>query len=132
VRYLLDTHVLIWWTLDPTQLSARQRKVIDAIAPETPAYVAEISLWEIATAYSLKRLHLDVSLRDYLQAAVALPLVERVAISPDIAAEVAALPTSFHRDPGDRLIVASARVLGATLITRDARIVASKLVKTLT
>jgi len=47
------------------------------------------------------------------------------------AAEVAALPDSFHRDPADRIIVASARVLGATLLTQDDRIIKSDLVPVL-
>jgi PIN domain nuclease of toxin-antitoxin system len=57
--------------------------------------------------------------------------VQRVRVSPAIAAEVAALPDSFHRDPADRLIVASARVLGATLLTQDAKIIDAKLVPTM-
>jgi PIN domain nuclease of toxin-antitoxin system len=51
-------------------------------------------------------------------------------ISPTVAAEVAALPPDFHRDPADRIIVASARVLGANLLTRDDRIINAKLVPT--
>ncbi|MEQ1858217.1 MAG: PIN domain-containing protein, partial [Longimicrobiales bacterium] len=70
-------------------------------------------------------------LRDWLEAAVAPPLVRRVAISPAVAAEVAALPDSFHRDPADRILVASARVTGSTLVTQDRRIVDSGLVPTI-
>ena len=90
-----------------------------------------MSLWEIATLYSLKRITLDLPLRDWFERAVALPVVRRVGITPAIAAEVAALPDSFHRDPGDRIIVATARVLGATLLTQDRRIIDAKLVRTL-
>jgi PIN domain nuclease of toxin-antitoxin system len=57
--------------------------------------------------------------------------VQRLGISPAVAAAVAALPASFHRDPADRIIVASAQVLGATLLTRDQRILAAALVPTL-
>jgi PIN domain nuclease of toxin-antitoxin system len=131
MKYLLDTHILVWWTLEPHKLSSRQRKVLDALTPEQPAFVSDISLWEIATACSLGRIHLDMPLRDYLTAATALPLIHRVPISPEIAAEVAALPASFHRDPGDRIIVAAARVIAATLLTSDSRIVAARLLKTL-
>jgi PIN domain nuclease of toxin-antitoxin system len=48
-----------------------------------------------------------------------------------VAAEVAGLPDSFHRDPADRIIVSTARVLGATLLTRDQRIQDSGLVSVL-
>ena len=52
-------------------------------------------------------------------------------ISPAVAAAVAALPPSFHRDPADRIIIASAQLLGATLLTHDARLIRSGLVPTL-
>jgi len=81
--------------------------------------------------HSLNRIELGLPLRDWLEKAAAPPLVRRVGISPSIAAEVAALPESFHRDPADRIIVASARVLGATLLTWDRAIVESKLVPVL-
>jgi PIN domain nuclease of toxin-antitoxin system len=51
-----------------------------------------------------------------------------VSISPDIAAQTADLPVTFRRDPADRLIVASCRVLGLPLLTRDARILRSRLI----
>jgi PIN domain nuclease of toxin-antitoxin system len=47
--------------------------------------------------------------------------VQRLGISPAVAAAVAVLLASFHREPADRMIVASAHVLGATLLTRDQR-----------
>jgi len=56
--------------------------------------------------------------------------VRRCGISPAVAAEVAALPDSFHRDPADRILVATARVQGATLLTQDERIIRSGLVAT--
>jgi PIN domain nuclease of toxin-antitoxin system len=46
-----------------------------------------------------------------------------LSISPAVAAAVAALPETFHRDPADRIIVASAQIAGATLMTRDRRII---------
>lgn len=92
--------------------------------------MSEISLWEVATLVNLKRLRLHLPLGDWLERAVAPPLVQRLGISPAVAAEVAALPDSFHRDPADRIIVASARTLGATLLTQDRRIIESGLVPT--
>ncbi len=88
-------------------------------------------MWEIATLYSLRRVELEVPLRDFLERVAAPPLIQRLNISPAIAAEVAALPDSFHRDPGDRVIVASARVFGAVLLTQDRRIIDADLIRTL-
>jgi PIN domain nuclease of toxin-antitoxin system len=70
-------------------------------------------------------------LREWLEQATAPPLVQRLPISPAVAAEVATLPGSFHRDPADRIIVASARVVGATLLTQDRRIIEAEIVPTL-
>jgi PIN domain nuclease of toxin-antitoxin system len=130
-RVLLDTHVLLHWLWRDPRLSDRHRRVCEAAGEDAPLWLSEVTLWEIAMLYSLRRIRLDVPLRDFLEQATSPPLVQRVRISPAIAAEVAALPDSFHRDPADRLIVASARVLGATLLTQDAKIIDAKLVPTM-
>lgn len=56
------------------------------------------------------------------------PLVQRIDLSPAIAAGVAGLSFTFHRDPADRIIVATAQIFGATLLTHDSRIIDAKLV----
>lgn len=131
MKALLDTHVLLWWLGPASRLSPAQRKVIENAGPAEPLWVSEISLWEIATLHSLNRIELRLPLRDWLEKATAPPLVRRFGISPAVAAEVAALPDTFHRDPADRIIVASAKVLGATLLTQDQRILEADLVPTL-
>ena len=80
--------------------------------------------------HSLGRIRLLIPLREWLDKAVAPPLVQRYGISPAIAAELAALPASFHRDPADRVLVATARVLGVRLLTQDRRIIDAALVDT--
>ena len=128
---LLDTHVLIWWLNDGEALSQEQQAVLESASPATPIRVSDISLWEVATLHSLGRIRLTIPLRDWLEKAVAPPLVRRIGISPAIAAELATLPDSFHRDPADRIIVATARTLGATLLTKDRRIIDAALITTL-
>jgi len=130
-HFVLDTHILLWWFEEAKKLSPAQEQVLETISPNNPVAVSDITQWEIATLYSLGRLKFRLPLRDWLVRATAAPLVERVGITPAIAAEVAALPDSFHRDPADRLIVATTRVCGATLVTSDKRIIESDLVPTL-
>lgn len=127
---LLDTHVLIWWLQGAGPLSSAQRQILGAADRDSPLRVSDISLWEIATLHSLGRIQLALPLREWLEKAVSPPLVRRHGISPAIAAEVAALPDSFRRDPADRILVATARILGATLLTQDRHIVDSGLVAT--
>ncbi|MCY4400647.1 MAG: type II toxin-antitoxin system VapC family toxin [Gemmatimonadetes bacterium] len=128
---LLDTHILIWWLQGDGPVSPEQRRLLNAADGDTPLRISDISLWEIATLHGLGRIRLALPLREWLEKAVAPPLVRRHGISPAIAAEVAALPDSFHRDPADRILVATARILGATLLTHDRHIVDSGLVATL-
>ena len=125
-RLLLDTHVLLYWLGGDARLSPAQAGAIGSASPESPLWVAEISLWEIATLASLGRLRLQKPLRDWLEAAVAPPLVRCLGISPAVAAEVAQLPDSFPRDPADRIIVATARCNGLSLLTSDDQIVRSQ------
>lgn len=129
---LLDTHILIWWFDQRGRLSRAQRDVLAAADASSPLVVSDISIWEVATLWSLGRIQLAVPLREWLEKAVAPPLVRRQGISPAVAAELAVLPASFHRDPADRILVATARVMGATLLTQDRRIVDSGLAATLT
>ena len=117
MKALLDTHVLLWWHGDRGRLSREQRDVIAAAGADSPLEVSDISLWEVAMLYSLGRIRLTIPLREWLDKAVAAPLVRRHGISPAVAA--------------DRILVATARVLGATLLTRDRRIAEAELVDTL-
>jgi PIN domain nuclease of toxin-antitoxin system len=131
VKLLLDTHVLLWWLSDTERLPPAIRSAVEAAGPEAPLWVSDITLWEIATLESLGRIDLGLPLRDWLERATAPPLVRRLGITPAVAAEVAVLPDDFHRDPADRVLVASARVLGATLATADRRILDAEIVATL-
>jgi len=131
MSYLIDTHILLWWHGDRDQLSREQRDVIAAAGADSRLEVSDISLWEVAMLYSLGQVRLTIPLREWLDKAVAAPLVRRHGISPAVAAELASLPDSFHRDPADRILIATARVLGATLLTRDKRIAEAGLVDTL-
>jgi PIN domain nuclease of toxin-antitoxin system len=131
MSHLLDTHVLLRWLEGGKALSRAQRRIVDRASAKAPLFVSDITLWEIATLYELGRIRLQLPLREWLNAAVAPPLVERVGISPVIAAEVAVLPATFQRDPVDRILVATARVLGAALLTSDQRIVDSRIVATI-
>ena len=131
MRALLDTHILLWWHGDRSGLSREQQNVIAAAGADSPLEVSDVSLWEVAMLHGLGRIRLTIPLREWLDKAVAAPLVRRHGISPAVAAELASLPDSFHRDPADRILVATARVLGATLLTRDRRIAEAELVDTL-
>ena len=75
------------------------------------------------------RVRFSIPLRDWLENAVASPQIQVADLTPAIAAEVAALPPTFHRDPADRILVATARVHAATILTHDEKIIGSGLVE---
>lgn len=128
--HLLDTHILVRWLEDEGRLSAGQRRAILRATPDNPLLLSEISLWEVASLVERERIRIDRPLRDWLEAATAPPLVRRCGISASVAAEMIALAGTRDWDPADRIIVATARVHGARLITSDKRIVDADLVPT--
>ena len=125
---LLDTHAWIWWIHGDRRLQRRVRDTLDLLPPDGRPFLSAISLWEVAMLVERGRVAFSISLAEWLAAAAHPRSIRLVPISPAIAAQTAALPSSFHRDPADRLIVASCRVLGLALLTRDTRILRSRLV----
>lgn len=120
---LLDTHIWYWWVDQPGKLSAAQRKHLQDNEPFGLG-VSVISCWEIAKLVSMGRLKLGQSISDWMRLSLAYPGVQLIGFTPDIAIEANHLPGSFHRDPADQILVASARILGVSLLTADAKILA--------
>jgi PIN domain nuclease of toxin-antitoxin system len=114
---LLDTHAWIWWAAEtPRRLSARARR---AIADSPSVGVSAISTWEIAMLVSKGRLELDRDVLVWIRQALALPRVTLVPLTPEIAVRSTRLGDGFQGNPADRILVATARELGAALVTRD-------------
>ena len=116
---LLDTHVWLWLVAGSPDLATEARHTIDRAAAAGTLRIAAISLWEIALLASRGRIILGKSIGSWLEEALADPGPAIDPLSPQIAIESHALPDSFHRDPADRMIVATARVTSAVLMTRD-------------
>jgi PIN domain nuclease of toxin-antitoxin system len=125
---VLDTHAWVAWMLGSRDLPASVRDALDALAPDSRPYVSAISLWEVAMLVERERLSLTLPLGDWLAVAAHPRTVRLIPITPAIAAGTAALPSTFHRDPADRLIVATCLELDAPLLTQDRLILRSKLV----
>jgi PIN domain nuclease of toxin-antitoxin system len=125
---LLDTHAWIWWVDQDPRLGSKIIAALDGLPRDQRPYLADISLWEVAMLVERGRLELDLPLADWLEAAAHPRSVRVVSISTGIAAEVASLPDSFHRDPADRLIVATSRAMRIPVLTHDRLITDSRLV----
>src|SRR5215469_585375 len=127
MRPLLDTHIWLWWMGGEKHLSKREIATLDDLPADQRPFVCDISLWEVATLHELRRWTADMPLEEWLQRACHPRTVEILPITPAIAVEVSRLPTSFHRDPADRVIVSTARARNLPLFTRDRRILNARL-----
>ncbi len=125
---LLDTHVWVWWLTPGSPLPARERDALDALAGRRELCLSAISLWEAQMLHSKARLEIPIAFADWLEQAAdermltVLPLDAAVILSLD------SMPRSFHGDPADRLIVATARSRRMPLATHDAAIRRSRVV----
>ena len=126
---LLDTHVLVWAAGDASRLSRTADREIRKAQSGDGCAIASVTLWELALLFEKGRLRgsgtIEASIREIVQDARATVLE----ITPEIAALSTAFPDSYPKDPADRLIGATARALGLTLITQDERILKSPLVR---
>ncbi|WP_106874795.1 type II toxin-antitoxin system VapC family toxin [Candidatus Phycorickettsia trachydisci] len=119
---VLDTHVLLWSLLKPEELSEKVRGVISSAQKESKLIVCSISLWEISMLKFKKRINIYQPVKNFLAAITNVPGLIVKDISSEIASEGVLLTDEFQGDPADRIIVATTKVYGATLITRDQRI----------
>lgn len=116
---LLDTHVLVWLLSGSDRLGARARQAIEKAAEAGVLHLSAISPWEIAVLVSKGRLVLEQDVGEWIQAALSLPGIRLQPLSPEVAVASTRLPGVIHIDPADRIITATARHLGATLVTAD-------------
>jgi PIN domain nuclease of toxin-antitoxin system len=116
MRVLLDTHALLWWTLEEPLLSA---KAHDTIANfENEVFVSAASVWEIATKFRLGRLPQAAPLAHSLRGQMRKLAFSELPIS-FVHAETAGLLPGPHRDPFDRMLIAQALTDGLLLISNE-------------
>lgn len=121
---LLDTHCWIWVELGVVRrLSRAAIAAIRKAESEGRLLVSIISVWELGMLEKRGRVALPRNIRTWVDEALAKPGIALAPLTPEIALESVQLPGELHGDPADRIIVATARVLGATLLTKDTRLI---------
>jgi len=115
MRYLLDTHIILWWLVSPTKMSKTAQKIIRDKKNEI--YLSSASFWEMAIKKSIGKLTLPHSLLEV----VAGEGFKILPIMPDECLGVVDLPL-IHTDPFDRLLVIQAKLHDLVLVTKDATI----------
>ncbi len=126
---LLDTHVWIWWLTPGSPLTERERSALDAAAETNANAISAISLWEAQVLHAKRRLQLPLPFADWLARATDDRMLAIAPLDRDVVLALDTLPASFHGDPADRIIVATARAHAMPLATRDAVIRRSRLVR---
>jgi PIN domain nuclease of toxin-antitoxin system len=116
---LLDTHAAIWITEDKPLASSAVDAIDAAYRAGTTIFVSAITAWEVGLLVSRNRLGLTARPERWFQRLLSIPGVRQADLSPEILIASSFLPGTPPRDPADRIILATARDLGATLITRD-------------
>lgn len=120
---LLDTHIWLWYVENDAKRFARRIvPLVEAAVQRGELLISAISVWEIAVLDSIRRLELSQDVRSWVGRALSFPGVRFKGLSPSIAIESARLPGDVHRDPADRVLIATARLTGASLVTCDERI----------
>jgi PIN domain nuclease of toxin-antitoxin system len=120
---LLDTHVWLWAQEGGHPLLSPQvLDTINAVGFEGVLWLSAISVWEIALLDSRRRVLLQRPVLDWVSTALGKPGARLLPLEPAIAVESNRLPGEPHGDPTDRILMASARVTGAPLVTCDGRI----------
>jgi PIN domain nuclease of toxin-antitoxin system len=116
-----DTHVLFWWLSEAkSELTPAALAAIEA--EELGGEIISMSAWEMALLVTKRRVALTVPLGEWLSAAASIDSGRFVPVDNTIAVASIDLPGASHRDPADRIIVATARSFGAPLVTKDAKL----------
>lgn len=119
MRTLLDTHVWLWWLLGSDRLANGERRALDRLASRAELRLAAVSLWEAQMLYAKGRLVLDRPFDVWIREAAGAAVIEIAPLDVEVVIALNGLPASFHGDPADRLIVATARAHRIPLATHD-------------
>lgn len=121
-KILLDTHVWIWLLEGNPELSSKFIKAIEINKGFDRTFISPISIWELGMLVEKKRIRLEMDSLDWVNQSLNKTGINLIPISPLIAIQSTRLPGHVHGDPADRILMASAHVENAVLVTCDQKI----------
>ena len=117
---ILDTHVWIWLVNGDKQMATSHAlDLIEKKAANQQVYVSIISVWEVGMLDAKGKIDLPYSCQKWINKALNAPGISLAQLTPEIVIHSTHLPGSFHGDPADQMILATASNFQATLITKD-------------
>lgn len=120
---LLDTHVWLWMA-GGERIAPAARRLIEVAVDADGLVISPISIWEVGMLAAKGRITIQPDCLTWVNEALAKTGVRLLPLSVQVAVGSSFLPEGFHGDPADRIIVATAIAGSATLVTRDAQILA--------
>jgi PIN domain nuclease of toxin-antitoxin system len=126
---LLDTHVLVWMSLDPSRLSQQASAAIQEARSRGGISISDITLWEIALLVRRGRIQITGAVDSFVHEISAPVLVKPITAA--IASMAVQFPEEYPKDPADRLIGATSKVEMLPLITADEQLRRSPLLDTI-
>jgi len=131
LKYLLDTHIWIWWNTNIQKLSNEIKDIIADPDNYEEILLSAISIWEFCKLLEKGKIGISTDPLDWIKMALDITGLRFVPLTPVIAYKSTSLPQPFHNDPADQIIVATAREENATILTKDQNILNYKQVRSL-
>lgn len=119
---LMDTHIWLWWLLGDGALQDNEREKLDELAAQQQLAISWASVWETEILESKGRIRLTPDFETWILRAADRSVCRVYPVDLDVVIAQRWLPPSFHQDPADRLITATAMLAECPLATHDQRI----------
>ena len=119
MKYVIDTHVWVWWNMQPKKLSGKVRSLLSTPRRYEEILLSAISTWEFSKLLEKGKIGISCNAEEWISEALDMPRLRLVPLTPTIAYRSTSLPQPFNGDPTDQIIVATAREENATVLTKD-------------
>ena len=120
MKYLLDTHIILWAGFDVKRLSRKAKSILEN--PENALYFSPVSLWEISIKHEKHPEQMAITSERVREIAVKMGFIE-LPVRSRHGVDIANLP-DIHNDPFDRMLITQARSDGLYLLSHDDKVIA--------
>ena len=120
MKYLLDTHIILWAGFDVKRLSRKAKSILEN--PENALYFSPVSLWEVSIKHEKHPKQMAITSERVWEIAIKMGFIE-LPVRSRHGVNIANLP-DIHNDPFDRMLITQARSDGLYLLSHDDKVIA--------